>query len=118
MLSNATSVDEYIQELPADRVEAIKRIRNLCQASLPSYEETMEEGRPVYKKNGMVMAGFSSQAHHIAFYVSEPSVRETYAKDFSDPEAGMVQFNKAEAVDFELIEKLLHDTGKAGKSHH
>lgn len=113
MLSRADTVDEYMQEVPAERQEALKRIRSLCQASLPQYEETMQDGRPVYKHDGEVMVAFSSQAHHIAFYAYEPSVQETYRADFSGPNEGMVQFHKPEAVDFELIEKLLHDTGKA-----
>lgn len=117
MYSNAATVDDYMQEVPEERREALARIRTLCQASLPDYEETIDSGKPVYKKDGDSKVAFSSQEHHIAFYAYEPSVREAYEADFSDPHEGMVQFNKSEAVDFELIEKLLHDTGKANARH-
>jgi len=65
MQSTAKDVTTYIQEAPAQRQEALARLRDLCRAELTDFEESMEYGRPCYSRGGEVEVGFASQKNFI-----------------------------------------------------
>lgn len=51
MQSKAATVDDYLKEVPAERLKALTRIRELFRKELKSYTETMRYGGPCYEKN-------------------------------------------------------------------
>ena len=53
MQSDAPNVTEYLKEAPEDRLETLKRLRDLCQEHLPDFDETMEYGMPSYSRERM-----------------------------------------------------------------
>jgi uncharacterized protein YdhG (YjbR/CyaY superfamily) len=53
MQSKAKTVEKYFEEVPAERAEALKRLRQLCIKTLRGYEESMDYGMPSYKRNGI-----------------------------------------------------------------
>ena len=81
MKSNAETVDEYLDELPADQREAIEAVREVVLKSLPEgYEETMQYGMigyviplsryPVtYNKQPLGYAALSSEKNYISLHM-------------------------------------------------
>lgn len=69
MPSKAKDVTTYIEKAPAERQEALRRLRLLRQQFLTSYKETMDYGGPSYQRNGEVEAGFAGQKHFIGLYI-------------------------------------------------
>lgn len=84
MLSKATTVAEYLDSLPADRREAITKVREVMQRNMdPGYRETMSYGMigwcvphelypPGYHcdpKQGLPFAGLASQKNHMSVYL-------------------------------------------------
>ena len=82
MQSDATSVAQYLAELPADRRAAIEAVRQTILANLPDgYEEAMNWGMIVYQVpldrypntyNGqpLAYAALASQKNHMAVYLT------------------------------------------------
>ncbi|MGI9584813.1 MAG: DUF1801 domain-containing protein, partial [Acidimicrobiia bacterium] len=82
MRSDATSVDQYLAELPDDRRAAIETVRDTILANLPDgYEEAMNWGMITYQVplatypdtyNGkpLMYAALASQKHHMAVYLT------------------------------------------------
>ncbi len=82
MRSEATSVKEYLQELPDERRLALVRVRRTIRANLPpGYEEVMNWGMITYQVplavypdtyNGrpLMYAGLASQKNYMAVYLS------------------------------------------------
>lgn len=82
MQSSATTVQQYLDELPEDRRLAIETIRETILNNLPKgYEETMRWGmisyevpfsiKPdTYNKQPLSYAAIASQKNHIAIYLS------------------------------------------------
>ena len=82
MQSDATSVAEYLAELPADRRAAIEAVRQTILANLPEgYEEAMNWGMITYQVplarypdtyNGqpLAYAALASQKNHMAVYLT------------------------------------------------
>jgi len=69
MLSDASTVGDYIAAAPADRRQALELLRDLCTAELPGFEETMRYGMPSYLRSGEVEIGFASHKGYISLYV-------------------------------------------------
>lgn len=84
MQSKAATVEQYLAELPADRREAIARVREVVNANLPAgYAEGMQYGmigwfvpHSVFPKGyhcdpkqPLPFAGLASQKNHMALYL-------------------------------------------------
>ncbi len=82
MRSEATTVKQYLAELPDERRKAIENVRKTIRANLPSgYEEVMNWGMITYQVpletypdtyNGrpLMYAGLASQKNYMAVYLS------------------------------------------------
>jgi len=79
--SAASTVDEYLAELPADRRDAIQTVRKVILANLPAgYEETMLFGMisyvsplatygPTYNKQPLMYASLANQKNYMSVYL-------------------------------------------------
>lgn len=118
MISKASTVADYIAELPLDRQPVIEKLRHTFRKRLIGYEETMAYGMPVYKRNGVVEVSFASQKQYIAVYVLKKDVLDEFraALTGADIGKGCVRFTRPERIDFDVLEQLLQrnvesDTG-------
>src|SRR6187402_1246089 len=78
---DATTVEEYLAKLPADRREAIARVREVVNANLPAgFEEGLQYGMPcwyvplsrypvTYNGQPLAVASLGSQKGHMALYL-------------------------------------------------
>ena len=94
MKSNATTVAEYLNDLPPDRQEAIKIVRETILHNLPEgYEEVMNWGMITYQVplevypdtyNGkpLMYAALANQKNHLAVYLTGIYLDEDRRKDF------------------------------------
>jgi uncharacterized protein YdhG (YjbR/CyaY superfamily) len=82
MRSEATTVEEYLADLPEERREAITRVREAILSRLPQgFEEVMNWGMiayqvpaavypDTYNKQPLLFAALASQKNHMAVYLS------------------------------------------------
>jgi uncharacterized protein YdhG (YjbR/CyaY superfamily) len=111
MTSQATNVDDYLEEVPADRRPALEKLRALCRKHLKGYEEVMEYGMPGYKRNGALELSFASQKGYIALYVKSALANEFRAQlPAASIGKSCVRFRRPEDIDFAVIAELLRRT--------
>ena len=112
MQSKAVNVDAYLEEVPADRVAALKKIRQLCLEELRGYEETMRYGGPCYEKNNVAEVGFASQKNFIALYILKQDVMEKYKGELKGISIGKgcIRFTNPGKIDFGVVRKMLAGT--------
>ena len=112
MQSKAANVDEYFKEVPAQRVDALKKIRELCLKELKGYKETMRYGLPCYEKDNVAEVGFASQKNNIALYILKQDVMEQYRPELKGISIGKgcIRYTKPEKINFEIIQKMLAET--------
>ena len=125
MRSNAKTVDDYLAELPGDRLDAMTQLREVILANLPpGYEEAMNWGMITYQVpletypdtyNGqpLMYAALASQKNHFAVYLSgiyqDDGKRDAFMKAYEDTgkrlDVGQscVRFRKLDDVPFEVI---------------
>jgi uncharacterized protein YdhG (YjbR/CyaY superfamily) len=114
MQSQADDVDQYLQEVPAGREEALRKLRALCRETLAGYEESMAYGMPSYEKAGTVGVAFASQKNYISLYVLKQEVFDRHRPSLEGIRGismgkGCIRYSKPERMDFELISQLLAD---------
>lgn len=109
MQSTATTVDDYLETVPLDRISAITDLRQLCLSHLPDYTEGMEYGMPSYSKDGTVEVAFNSQKNYISIYF-DPEVLDKYRDRIKDCGKSCIRYTRPSQIDFSLIEQLLQDT--------
>lgn len=132
MQSKATTVAQYLRELPDDRRKPIKTVRKVIRDNLPTgYKEGMQYGMIGYfvphklYPNGyhcdpeqpLPFAHLASQKNHIAVYLfgmySEPKLSEWFIKQWKatgkklDMGKSCIRFKKIDDVPLELIGQVI-----------
>lgn len=117
MQSQATTIDQYIAEAPAEHREALKLLRGLCVEELSGFDEAIRYGMPAYLRGDVVEVGFASQKRYVSLYI----LRRAALKACSDQLAGLsvgkgcIRFRRPEQIDPAAVRALLQasarDTG-------
>ena len=96
MRSNASTIAQYLSELPADRREAVEAVRQTILENLPAgYEEVMNWGMITYQVpletypdtyNGkpLMYAALTSQKNHMAVYLTGIYTDDEERQKFED----------------------------------
>ena len=117
MQSSAKTVPAYIKEVPAGRRDALKRLRDLCRATLTGFKEAMVYGMPGYSRNGVVEVGFASQKNFISLYILRTDVMRSHRYMLNIPGVtfgkGCIRYSKPEHIDFDVVEKMLKATAES-----
>ena len=125
MQSSATTVEQYLSELPADRREALENVRSIILDSLPvGYEEVMNWGMityqvslesypDTYNKKPLMYAALGSQKNHMAVYLTgiymDEEVHQKFEKAYRatgkryDVGKSCVRFRKLDDLPLQLI---------------
>lgn len=132
MQSKAATVEQYIEELPEERKDAIIRLRDEIIHNLPKgYEECMQYGMISYvvphsiypdgyhcdPKTPLPFMSLASQKNHIAVYHSGVYANETLSTWFTqeykkiistklDMGKSCIRFKNVKKIPFELIGQL------------
>ena len=125
MQSKAKTVQEYLSDLPNDRLEAIETVRDVILANLPEgFEETINWGMityqvplsrypDTYNKQPLMLAALGSQKNHMAVYLTgvyaDPESRSQFTEAYKatgkrmDMGKSCVRFRKLDDLPVELI---------------
>jgi uncharacterized protein YdhG (YjbR/CyaY superfamily) len=113
MQSKALTVDEYIEESPEPRQEALRSIRELIKRKLPSHVEQMRYGMAVYTRRADKEpdVAFASQVQYISIYYAV-SVVEAKLPLLAGLNVGKccVRYSSTQKLDFSVIEEMLNET--------
>ena len=129
MQSDAKSIDQYVNELPTERQESLKKVRKVILDHLPEgYEEVMNWGMityqvplevypDTYNKKPLMYAALASQKNHMAVYLSaiytDEQKREEFEEEYRatgkrfDVGKSCVRFRELEDLPLDLIGKAI-----------
>ena len=125
MRSEATTVRQYLAELPADRRSAVEAVRQTILENLPEgYQEVMDWGMisyqvpldvypDTYNDKPLMYAALASQKNHMAVYLSaiyaDPRAREEFEAAYKatgkryDVGKSCVRFKKLDDLPLDVI---------------
>ena len=133
MTSKATTPEEYIQEAPEERQEALKKLRKTIQQNLPKgFEEGMQYGMIGYyvphsvyptgyhckPEEPLPFMSFASQKNSVNLYHSgiyaNKKLHDWFVKEYPkhvktklDMGKSCVRFKKVEHIPYDLIAELV-----------
>ncbi|WP_339886692.1 DUF1801 domain-containing protein [uncultured Flavobacterium sp.] len=133
MISKATTPEQYIAELPENRVEAINKLRKVINDNLPKgFNEEMSYGMIGYvvphsiypagyhctPKLPLPFMSFASQKNSVNFYhmgiYANPELLNWYTSEYPkyctaklDMGKSCIRFKKMDQIPFDLIGKLV-----------
>ena len=124
-MSNATTVAQYLEELPEDRRGAIEAVRKVIKKNLPrGYEEGVGYGMigytiplsrypDTYNKQPLILAALASQKNFMTLYLncvySDPGLLDWFQASWKktgkklDMGKSCVHFKKVEDVSLEVV---------------
>src|SRR4030081_53789 len=109
MYIKAPDVDSYLEQVPAERKDALGKLRLLCREVLKGYEECIEFGMPSYKREGTLEVSFASQKQYISLYVLKQDVVDAHREALAGCNIGKgcIRFPNASKIDFKAVRDLL-----------
>jgi uncharacterized protein YdhG (YjbR/CyaY superfamily) len=118
MQSKAANVTEYMEEVPKERIAALRQLRKLCLETLVGYDEGMAYGMPCYTKNGVGGVAFASQRNYISLYIPEGVVeqhRDALAAAKIKSGKVCINFPRPDRIPFDIVQAMLTDTAKSSE---
>ena len=125
MKSDAKTIEQYLAELPPERREAIKEVRQTILVNLPegyeevtnwgmiTYQVPLEAYPDTYNKKPLMYAALANQKNHMAVYLTGIYMDENLNQEFEskyretgkryDVGKSCVRFRKLEDLPLELI---------------
>ena len=112
MQSSAKDVETYIREEPAERREALTKLRDLCRQVLKGFEEGIVYGMPGYLRNGEVEVSFASQRHYISLYILRQDALNSQRERLASLNVGKgcIRYVKPEQIDYSVVREMLAAT--------
>ena len=102
-----TTVDEYMQRLPADVREALENLRQLIRSIAPDAEELISYQMPSYKLQGPLVY-FAAFKNHCSFFCGK-KIAEDYAAELSSfkVSGGTIQFTAKNQLPVSIVKKIV-----------
>lgn len=127
--SDATSVAEYLDELPDDRRGDLKAVRASILAAIPSgvvetlnwgmisFEIPLERYPDTYNSQPLLFAALANQKRHMAVYLhciyADPTIRQDFENEYAasgkpmDIGKSCVRFTRLERLPLDAIERAV-----------
>jgi hypothetical protein len=130
--SDATTVDEYLTELPQDRRATVEAVRDVIRTHLPAgFEEGMQYGMigyyipladypDTYNGQPLSIAGLASQKRYLSLYLNcvyaDPDQAELFEKEWRaagkrlDMSKSCVRFKSLDDLPLEVVAQTIART--------
>jgi uncharacterized protein YdhG (YjbR/CyaY superfamily) len=109
MRAKPKSIDEYLAPLPADRREALEKLRQQIHALVPNAEEHISYAMPAFRVEGRDIAGFLATSKGCSYFPFSGRTLTTLAADVAhyDQTKGALHFDPKRGLPKPLLRKLL-----------
>jgi len=113
MQSEATSITDYLNELPIDRRAALTELRALIHRVAPGTVEAMQYGLPAFGD----LCAFASQKNYMALYVCESDLVHSHLEQLGKVNCGKgcIRFKRLTDLNLSTVERLLREILKVRK---
>ncbi|MBL7962556.1 MAG: DUF1801 domain-containing protein [Flavobacteriales bacterium] len=122
MVIQATSVQDYLEALTAERREALLEMRAMIRGIWNGVSEDLHYGIPTYKLEQTPLWALASQKHFMALYVIPFDLLDAFRKDLRTFDHGRscVRFRRLDDPTRDLMERIIRYTGACHRDsvHH
>jgi len=110
MQSKATTVSQYLDELPEERRSALVKLRKLVRKLAPDAVENMQYGMPSYSL-GTLLFAFASQKGNLALYVCDSAAVDAHRDGLKGLNCGKgcIRFKHLDKLPLDVVSAILRD---------
>jgi uncharacterized protein YdhG (YjbR/CyaY superfamily) len=101
------TIAEYLAGVPAEKRDALEKLRRTIHAGFPRAEEVISYGVPAFRLDGTVIAWFAAASGHCSFFPG--GVVEEFQEELADFETskGTVRFQPGKPIPEPLVRNLV-----------
>ena len=120
-MADPTTVDEYLETLPAERRTVMEDLRRTIRAAAPDAVELISYKMPAYKSNGQFLVSFDAFKSHYSVFPASQVVVDTLGDEIQPYVAGRgtLRFPASRPIPLDTIAKVvrirLEETAKSGE---
>ncbi len=109
----ATSVEDYFNQVPDNRREMLRDIRAIIFELFPGIEENMDYQLPTYIHNGQTLCALASQKNYMALYIMPYDLLEEFKDDLRafNCAKSCIRFQELREGTLDLFRRILDYTG-------
>src|SRR5262245_34048458 len=113
MQSKASTIDEYLKELPAERRTALSEMRALIHRVDPKTVEAMQYGLPAFGD----LCALASQKNYMSLYVCESDIVKAHLAQVGKVSVGKgcIRFKRLSDLNLSAVESILREILKLRK---
>ncbi len=107
MISKATTISDYLDELSPDRRVALSELRSLIHRVAPDTIEAMQYGLPAFGD----LCAMASQKNYMALYVCERELVKAHLAQLGKVSCGKgcIRFKRLTDLNLNSVERLLRE---------
>jgi len=109
-----STFEEYLEVVPAKRVEGTRLILDAMRKLLPDAEEGVRWGIAVFSKDGEDIIGISARPNFYSLYVPDQAVLERYAPELGkcNPSQGCIRFAQPRDIKLPVLRRMVKALGE------
>ena len=112
-----TTVDEYLNDVPADKRAALEDIRKTIRSVVPKAEEYISYGMPTFKYHGP-LCSYAAFKDHCSLFPWNSSLIKKFADELNNFKTakGTIQFTVEKPLPVSLVKKLIKERAKENEA--
>lgn len=104
-----TTIDEYLERIPAEDRESLERLRKIIKSIVPDATEEISYQIPVFRHNGKYLVGFGAAKKFCSFYTMNGSYIYEHQDELADYECtkSAIHFTSERPLPVALVKKIV-----------
>lgn len=107
------SVEEYLNDVPADKRIALEKLRKTIRSKVPKAEEYISYGMPTFKYNGPLVS-YAAFKDHCSLFPWNATLIKKFGEELKEYKTskGTIQFTVSKPLPVSLVKKLIKERVK------
>lgn len=108
------TVQEYLTNVPEDRIEGLTQLMDIVKTTFPKAQETMHYKMPTYVLDGHIICAVANQKSYLALYIMPHDLLENFKEELKPYNCGKscIRLKKVAPEDLTILQKIVEFTGK------
>lgn len=104
------TVEEYLRDVPADKLKALEKLRKTIRSVIPKAEEYISYGMPTFKYYGGLVS-YAAFKEHCSLFPWSSVLINKYAVELKDfkTSKGTIQFAVDKPLPVSLVKKIIKE---------
>lgn len=113
-----TTVEEYLKDIPADKLAALEKLRKTIRSVVPKAEEYISYGMPTFKHFNKALVGYAAFKEHCSLFPYNSTLVKAYAEELKayKTSKGTIQFAVDKPLPVSLIKKIVKERMKENEA--